>query len=379
MVPMDADYIARAIERVQGFDIFKVLHAVSLFEQAGVLSSDEAKAWTDAALVKLPVLAQMPDLKVAPYNPESGRIRFTLPGHSYAHVHVHNWGSLQTFLLSLNGWVFRGHSKASWDLTSSLERSLSTRGMDESAPDAEREIVRAFQRQAHHFTRDIPSRGSLLEWAALVRHFGGPSRLLDFTRSPFVAAFFAFEAAQPSEPSAIWAIHEAAVNLAVLHALDPKFVQRNEDQPTGPDASFNSGDFGESLCEQAFSRRAAGVLGVSCGEPFRQNERLAAQQGVFLAPFDLSASFIANLLEPLGISSAERTAADEKPVECGGSATFHDHYGRRPEVIRITLDPSARRAALRDLKLMNITAASLFPGLDGFARSLRARLESGLL
>ena len=42
----------------------------------------------------------------------------------------------------------------------------------------------------------------------------------------------------------------------------------------------------------------------------------------------------------------------------------------RTNVIRITLDKKRRREMLKELHHMNITRTSLFPGLDGYARSL---------
>jgi hypothetical protein len=48
-----------------------------------------------------------------------------------------------------------------------------------------------------------------LEYFSLLQHFGAPSRLLDFTKSPYIAAYFAFEQAtkEPDEV-AIWVVNK---------------------------------------------------------------------------------------------------------------------------------------------------------------------------
>ena len=58
--------------------------------------------------------------------------------------------------------------------------------------------------EAHHMPRDT------VEWMALMQHHGAPTRLLDWSTSPYVAAFFALEeAVDPTATCAIWAIDAA--------------------------------------------------------------------------------------------------------------------------------------------------------------------------
>ena len=46
----------------------------------------------------------------------------------------------------------------------------------------------------------------------------------------------------------------------------------------------------------------------------------------------------------------------------------------KSSIVKLVLDSSMRSDALRELARMNVTAASLFPGLDGFGRSLQTSL-----
>ena len=63
------------------------------------------------------------------------------------------------------------------------------------------------QGMALQYGVDLPVDGETDEWLALMRHHGAPTRLLDFTYSPYVAAYFAFEDAEPRDSVAIWAVN----------------------------------------------------------------------------------------------------------------------------------------------------------------------------
>jgi len=109
--------------------------------------------------------------------------------------------------------LFRGQANSDWPLTTTLERAgakhMLFREYYELICAGMRPEVRAFARvdvptydprwSAEHFLRAdlLYEIGDVLpvdiyRYMAYLRHFGFPSPLLDWSRSPFVAAFFAF-------------------------------------------------------------------------------------------------------------------------------------------------------------------------------------------
>src|ERR1700739_1556162 len=85
----------------------------------------------------------------------------------------------------------------------------------------------------------LPAEKEELEWMALMRHHGAPTRLLDWTRSPYVAAFFAIAEAREDEESAIWAIDITPVGAEAIHLLSQRGVI---DEPESGDFSFSDPD-----------------------------------------------------------------------------------------------------------------------------------------
>lgn len=108
------------------------------------------------------------------------------------------------------GAIFRGHSNAEYRLSSTMERDISIDNVVDAQgqPDLRAnwrrsngvdwyrrycaEILLRFQAMSYGFS-DVPKDASDMETWAIGRHFGLLSPYLDWTLSPFVAAFFALE------------------------------------------------------------------------------------------------------------------------------------------------------------------------------------------
>jgi hypothetical protein len=247
-------------------------------------------------------------------------------------VQVNSWSEFTDYISARDGWAFRGQSDASWPLLSSLQRRLQqNRVPRDQWSERERRAVRIFRRKAHVYLTDKGTLDDNLRCLAMMQHHGAPTRLLDFTKSPFVAAFFALEEARTH--AAVYALNTPRI-WAGGPAFDPTLTRHVID-PRVP------GNF-----DRYFAVSELPV--VWFGEPHKMDHRLIAQSGLLVVPGVLDL--------PLNELLAE--------------------YGQQQEVVeRIDIAPEVRSEAMHELYRMNITHATLFPDLEGLARSIAYELE----
>ncbi|HET9955128.1 MAG TPA: FRG domain-containing protein [Polyangiaceae bacterium] len=227
-------------------------------------------------------------------------------------------------------FVFRGLDRADYALTTSLMR------MGGRYLDIEGHMIRNLRKYA---SRVVVSRDSDWHWVTVGQHHGLPTRLLDWTYSPFVAMHFATANCRHFQSDgAIWMVH-----MTDAMALAP---------PAFQEALKSLGGYGLDLdhlpevCDslKSFSAAADSPF-VIFFEPPSIDERIINQYAVFSALSDPGLSMDDWLLRP----------------GCEGRVRYK----------KIVL-PAKLKWEVRDkLDHANITERMLFPGLDGLCAWLR--------
>lgn len=253
-------------------------------------------------------------------------------------LHFTTWNDYKNVTQELSqNWVFRGQLNTRWELRDAIERTYFIK----LYPGIEADFVQEFKRGARNYLAKDETPEHLIEWLALMQHHGAPTRLLDFSKSPFVAAFIAFEACEEYHEKniAIWAINSTFLKSKATELLADHFENELKQ-------SCNRVD--EALFEKIFyADKYTLVFPV---EPFRMNRRYSMQQSIFVStgtghqPFMEQLQFLCDAIYKA--------------------------------VLKIELPAALQKEVLRDLLRMNLHRASLFPDLGGCAGSLRLRYNS---
>lgn len=227
--------------------------------------------------------------------------------------------------------VYRGAADAAWPLLTSLD-TLGGVSPPHAKADLEEHILRNFIRYSRpHF--DPPPAS---EWEVLVaaQHHGLPTRLLDWTYSPLVAAHFATVDARPETDRAVWRLDWKAVHrrfqlpeLALLiQDLEGIFGAQ---RPFTPWTLFGAGPE-----QQEFACMI---------EPPSLDARIVAQAATFTLCSDKRVSF----------------------------DSFLERHDLGSTLTKLVI-PAREAGRLRDqLDLVSADERRLFPDLDGLAAHLR--------
>jgi hypothetical protein len=207
-------------------------------------------------------------------------------------------------------YIFRGQGSATWPLRSTFDRIYSNK-QAASRDTLAKDLIREFYEECERYS---PWRYGVDDprVLAMAQHHGLPTRLLDWSFSPYVAAYFAFS----------WFMFETAMeqtgNVAIW------VLNRVDLQAKAPEGQLQ-------------------IISVQDYE----NSRLGSQFGLFTY-----------------LKTNEAGLEDyltSKAVNLSGA------------LVKVELPRAAAREALQDLILMGIHHGTIFPGREGIAQTIKLR------
>jgi hypothetical protein len=210
------------------------------------------------------------------------------------------------------GWIFRGQTLATWGLLPAIARNEPKVNPKFNEEEAFREL--RLKLPSVYNERDLDDWDLL----ALVQHHGAPTRLLDWTRSPLIALWFA--------------------------------VSERVDKPDGLDAAVWACSTTEADFVGGQERKSSSPFEIGrtkIFEPPYFDRRLAAQQGLF------------------SIHRYWEEGSRVVPLE--GNKAF------ATRVAKIIVPSHLFNSIVNELDCMGVNAATVFPDLEGLCKQLAIR------
>jgi len=262
-------------------------------------------------------------------------------------VHLISWDEFHNItakLLDLGDFIWRGQVH-DWPLKSRFDR-LVTSNREKKLESHMNNFIRAIRGRRGNNPPELHKPEEI--WS-LGRHYGLATPLLDWTESPFVAAYFAFKekSVRTLENAAIIAMvggsQKESQNEAVLKDAPSRYIYglSKDIKRWGPAASRGS---------KPYARYIKFVEPVS-----DENPRLLNQKGLFTIPMSAEIEIE---------KTVERCYAADK--EKGRSRIIF---------VKIQIPEIEREKCLRNLNRMNINHATLFPDLIGASEYCNLKLE----
>jgi hypothetical protein len=246
-----------------------------------------------------------------------------------------------------SSFVFRGMLDATWSMKTSLTR------LGGQYEKLEKHLLRNFRKYAH---REVVERDSFWHWLAVAQHHGLPTRLLDWTYSPFVAMHFATDDLSKMETDGvIW-----CASMPEVHEKLPVVLK------------------------QAVDNEGSHVFTIDMLSGFERAERRplsgASQSSVTLRDLEefdrLTTEPFAMFIEPPSIDDRivnqfALFSALSDPKLC------MDEWLRRTKQTRKIVIPGRLKWQIRDkLDQANINERVIYPGLDGLSTWLKRHYTS---
>ncbi|QEL56864.1 FRG domain-containing protein [Chromobacterium paludis] len=241
-----------------------------------------------------------------------------------------------------NNFVFRGQSDATWGLQSTLERTLGIKWDAQNARKYEDYSLDAFKSKYHIYSGSEHIPKSKLSWLSVMQHYGVPTRLIDFTTSPYIALYFALETYNPltNKDLSIYCLDYSAImekSIDYIKSKDKLFKESRTSIQGKQDIIF----------DETVDRYAYDIAWIT--EPIELNARIDRQSGTFLISGNL-----------------------EETIESIINSTLYD----KCTINKIIIPSILYEGIYVALRKMSINSKSIYGDLSGLAKSIRMELQA---
>jgi len=237
-------------------------------------------------------------------------------------------------LADTQAYVFRGHASCHWPhLEPSLHRILGDKRTFDDSVMTETTAIAAFRRHSRSLLQaaELTYFDGILDSVTLMQHYGAPTRLLDWTLSPWVACYFATDGSDDDDAS-IWTFNQ--------HEL----VKKNQ----RPEGARDFDRFRElttvTTTETWFEAASEAGPYIDSFRYQYANAQMSAQQSLF------------TIAGRLGDNHDEALAR-----------TLDEPW----QTLRIRIPRASKKLLRQRLFLMNVSALALFPTINGVGRNIR--------
>lgn len=244
---------------------------------------------------------------------------------------------------------FRGQADTAWSLQCRLWRrgpDVADHGGAAYTHNDERNLAHRFRVRAATRRPDAPNYSDAAGWLSLMQHYGLPTRLLDWSRSPLVAAYFALpetpvENKNVQRDAAIWVLNPHELNYRrCRNSLTPGLSSRQLGRLVS-DAFF---DREQHQAESHF--RAGDHAEVMAAMAWEADPRMVVQQGAFT------------------VHAGPRSAGRRGVRGLDEESDAHEYL----TLLKIPADTTARLR--REVAAAGFREGDLFPDLEHLAREL---------
>lgn len=255
---------------------------------------------------------------------------------------------------SYTHFIFRGHSNhEKYALIPGIFRS---KQIDEGAFQREfsyyeHKILYDFISEACRYGKEVAV-DDIPAWLEIAQHFGVPTRLLDFTRNPLVALYFAC-IDSPGEDASVWVLNMYRYNAVFFYEykdldINIKIVEKCKSQIV------------KNEIENQFHRLPDGLAGCIqfplIYKPYYREERMNAQESVFMLWGSKTNDLVQMMKKGHFMTTGRKISNRREGLICP-----------------IIIPHDYKKSILKQLDMCGINEKTIYPGIEGIGRYIRSK------